>query len=252
MSKDISFFKAPRYLFRKHNILAFLRKLDFKTFIDIGCGAGELACSLAERDKKGIAIDSSSEAIAVANKMRDLRKITKTLLTFTAGNMDALGNNKSDLVICCEVLEHVKNDGKFLKELVKHSNKYILLSVPAKQSLYDASDKSVGHYRRYNKPDLIKLLNNCDLNIIKFANYGYPFTDIIRIARKTAFQSRLNKNKSNSMAERSKDSGINPIKISKRLAKIDIEKAIIPFYYFSLIFNRFDLSEGYLVLCEKK
>ena len=55
---------------------------------------------------------------------------------------------KFDVVICLEVLEHVEDDCALLKDLLKHG-KRLLISVPAKQKLFDASDEAVGHYRRY-------------------------------------------------------------------------------------------------------
>jgi len=236
MSQVPQFYKAPRYLFRKHNILSMLKdRPDIKTFLDIGCGAGELACTLVEKGMKGTAVDFSKDAIKIANSMRDNR-----------------GIKKSDLVSCFEVLEHIENDKKFLKELANYSNKYILISVPAKQKLYDSSDESVGHFRRYEKPDLLKKIADANLDVVKFVNYGYPFTDIVRIGRKAAFNARLRKNKVKSMDDRSKDSGINPVKLPRILAKIDIENAIIPFYHISRVFNGYDLSEGYLVLCKKR
>lgn len=222
------------------------------TFLDIGCGAGELACTLAERGMKGIAIDLSEKAVEMASNMRDSRGIDKTNLQFKLGGLEKVSGKKYDLVSCLEVLEHIEDDIKLLNELISHSKQYVLISVPAKKRLYDSSDESVGHFRRYEKLDLLKILHDANLNIIKFANYGYPFTDIVRVGRKAVFKARLLKNKNESMCDRSKDSGINPVRIPRAIKIIDIEKAVIPFYQMSRVFNGYDLSEGYLVLCEKK
>lgn len=253
MSQTTQFYKAPRYLFRKHNILSMLKnRSDIKSFLDVGCGAGELACTLAEKGINGIAVDFSEAAIEVASSMRDSRGIKKTDLQFKLGGLENVSGKQYDLVSCLEVLEHIENDRKFLKELVDYSKKYVLISVPAKQKLYDKSDESVGHFRRYEKPDLLKMLNDANLDIVKFVNYGYPFTSIVRLIRKVVFNTRLRKNKNESMNNRSKDSGINPVKIPKILASIDYEKALFPFYWLSIIFNKTDLGEGYLVLCTKQ
>lgn len=250
MPNHVKFYKAPRYLFRKLNVLSLLDKqLTVKSFLDVGCGAGELACTLAERGMTGTAIDFSAEAIAVAEKIRVSRHIKKSSLRFKLGGFESVPGKKYDLVSCYEVLEHVEDDKKFLDELVSHSKKYVLISVPAKQKLYDSSDESVGHFRRYEKQTLIKMLEESNLDIIEFTNYGYPFTNIVRLARKVVFSIRLRNKKSESMENRSKDSGINPIKMPRFLENIDIEKLVIPFYLISRIFNSYDLSEGYLVLC---
>lgn len=248
-----TFFKAPRYLFRKHNILSLLQnKTDIKTFLDVGCGAGELACTLAEKGMKGVAVDFSEEAIKIASSMRDARGIKEASLKFKLGGLENVQGKKFDIVSCFEVLEHVKNDRKLLRDLVSHSKKYVIISVPAKQKLYDSSDEAVGHFRRYEKNDLLKLLDDTGLSVVSFANYGYPFTDIVRIGRKIAFTAKLRRSKNTSMKDRSKHSGINPIKIPSTISKINIEAAIKPLYHLSRPFNRYDLSEGYLVLCKKK
>lgn len=253
MTQTTAFYKAPRYVFRKLNILAFLSKQkDIKTFLDVGCGAGELACTLAERGYKGTALDFSENAIEVAEGIRKSRGIKKSQLQFKLGGLENVTGQQFDLVSCFEVLEHVKQDKQLLKELVTYSKKYVLISVPAKQKLYDASDEAVGHFRRYEKHQLQKMLSDNNLEIIRFVNYGYPFTDMVRIARKTFFNLKLKKNKQSSMKDRSKESGINPIKMPAVVSKIDAEIALKPFYHVSRAFNKHNLSEGYLVLCQKK
>lgn len=247
------FYKAPRYLFRKYNILRLVNnQSDIDTFFDVGCGAGELACTLAERGKKGLAVDFSEKAIATAESIRKSRGIKKSSLDFRLGGLENAKGKKFDVVSCFEVLEHIENDEELLKNLIKHSNKYVLVSVPAKQKLYDASDKAVGHFRRYEKSELLKMLKKHDLEVVEFINYGYPFTDIVRVARKLLFNIKLQRDGNKSMKNRSKESGINPIKIPSRFSKVDIEPIIKPLYHTSRLFNRYNLSEGYLVLCEIK
>lgn len=253
MPNNIDFFKTPRYLFRKHNVIAILKNhSEIKSFLDIGCGAGELACTLAENGMKGTALDFSEYAIKVATGLQDKRGISTSDLQFKLGGLENVKGKKYDLVSCFEVLEHIEDDMKILKDLISHSKKYVLISVPAKQKLYDSSDESVGHFRRYEKRDLVNMLHGANLDIVKFLNYGYPFTNIIRVGRKAVFNNRLRNKKNESMATRSKDSGTNPIKIPAVLKKIDIEKTIVPFYQISRVFNKYDLSEGYLVLCQIK
>lgn len=249
----MTFYKAPRYLFRKLNILRILKEQnDIKTFVDVGCGAGELALTLVGKGFSGVGLDYSADAIKTAESLRRKKNISDKKLALIKGDQSELGRKKYDVVICCEVLEHVKEDAALLKKLIAVSNKYLLISVPAKQKLFDESDEAVGHFRRYEKEDLIKLVETNGLMIKEMVNYGYPFTNTIRFARRAMFKRVLKKSKSHSMEKRSKGSGINPIKLPSFLIKIDIEKLIVPFYHFSRLFNKTNLSEGYLVLCEKK
>lgn len=247
-----SFYKAPRYVLRKHNILDTLGKYkkDLDSFLDVGCGAGELACTLAKQGLKGEAVDFSDEAIEHAKTIRAKRGVTPQQLKFHVGGLEKVKGKKFDLVICSEVLEHIEDDAAMLRELLKHTRKYLLVSVPAKQKLFDSSDKAVGHFRRYEKESLQKMLESEGLSVLHFVNYGYPFTNLVRVLRKASFAKKLKKDADDSMEDRSKESGINPVKIPAWLHKIDIEEAFKPLYHVSRPFNGTDLGEGYLAFCE--
>lgn len=252
MHTTTTFYKAPRYLFRKLNILKLLENIEYESFLDVGCGAGELACTIAQNGKKGLGTDFSEKAIAVANSLKHKRGISDENLRFLVGDGLEKSRGSYDLVICCEVLEHVEDDKKLLTKLVDKSGRYLLISVPAKMRLYDESDESVGHFRRYEKDELVNLLGSVNLEILQLINYGYPTTNVVRLFRKSLFRLRLKKRTGTSPEELSKDSGINPVLPSKILTKIDLEKIILPLFWLSLLFNKTDLGEGYLVVCEKK
>lgn len=252
MSKNDTFFKAPRYLFRKKNILSWTKNIEFETFIDVGCGAGDLDCSIAKLGKSGKGVDFSDGAIHTSEALRDEYGLDKSVLEFKKQDAFKLvGKEKYDLVISCEVLEHVENDRELLGVLVALSTRYVIVSVPAKEKLFDEWDTMVGHYRRYERANLKKLLEDQGLTVLKFANYGYPFTDIVRYLRRVLAKDK-NGLSHEDMKTKTQASGINPVKPPDILYKINLELLITPFYWFSKIFNNSDLSEGYLVLCEKK
>ena len=71
------------------------------------------------------------------------------------------------------MLEHIKDDVSETKFAAKRLNKngILIFSVPAYQTFYSSFDKSVGHYRRYNKQDFIKLEKKTGLKIEKLVYY---------------------------------------------------------------------------------
>lgn len=250
MSQVPQFYKAPRYLFRKYNILSMLKsQSDIKTFTDIGCGAGELACTLAEIGYEGRGVDFSKEALSVANDLKIKRGIDDKKLTFVSGGLEKLKSNRSDLVICCEVIEHIEDDRDFLDKLHNTKPKYVIFSVPAKQKWFDNFDKKVGHYRRYEKQDLINLLDESGFEVVDFLAYGYPFINLTRLVRK-AMAGKVKEQ--DNIKKRTQKSGINPIKLKSVITKINIDLLIHFLYWISKPFNHLDLSEGYLVLCKKR
>ena len=63
-------------------------------------------------------------------------------------------------------------------------NGYLIISVPAYQAFYSEFDKSVGHHKRYNKKDFIKIETKTKLKIEKLAYYdsvGFLFLVLNKI-----------------------------------------------------------------------
>ncbi len=243
MSATKKFFKAPRYLLRKFNILHTVRGLPVTSFIDVGCGAGELACSLAESGYKGVGIDFSDEAIAYAETIKLERNIPDSQLNFYQGSLNVIPK-KADLVICCEVIEHLEDDDAFLRDVKKYGT-YFLFSVPARMKWFDEFDEKVGHYRRYEKDELVDQLTRHGYEVQNFMSYGFPIINATRLIRKVLAKKVKHHD---SIENKTKHSGVNPIK-SSTLETLDIEAAMKPLYWLSRPFNGFNLSEGYLVLC---
>lgn len=242
----------PRYIFRRYNVYHEIAKLDgISSFIDVGCGAGDMACSLVKKfGFSGTGVDFSKSGIKAAKRQRSLHGLSSnpSFKQMDAYKMKQLSGY--DLVTCFEVLEHVEDDEGLLDELVRLSEKYVIISVPAKQKLFSTSDELAGHYRRYEKTALQELLKGRGLTIKSFTNYGYPFTDIIRLLREELAKNKQQDAKK-TMAGRSKKSGTDLLNMN---AKLGFNSSVLlwPFYQFSRIFNRFNLSEGYLVVCEKR
>lgn len=242
----------PRYLFRRHNVIREIKKLPVKTFLDIGCGAGELDCLLVDDLKmRGQGIDFSKIAIDMANKLKRYYGLDKQPI-FTLSSHGISENTKmADIVICLEVLEHQKDDQKMLRNLIALSNKFIIISVPAKQRLYNHSDKLAGHYRRYEKKPLQQMLEKNGLEILSFISYGYPFTNMTRLVRERVAKRRsLKLTAPKSLEKRSMDSGVDLMGVN-RYFTLPLDKITLPFYYISRLFNNSDLAEGYLVVAKK-
>jgi 2-polyprenyl-3-methyl-5-hydroxy-6-metoxy-1,4-benzoquinol methylase len=65
-----------------------------------------------------------------------------------------------DTVICVNVLEHIEDDSLALanmRDLLTPGGRLILL-VPAMKALYGSLDIKLGHYRRYEKDELVNKL----------------------------------------------------------------------------------------------
>jgi len=243
----------PRFIFRKKNILRELKKLEkVNSFIDVGGGSGGLACEIVKNTGlNGEGYDFSKDAISNANALQKSYNIRKNKLSFNVSDWTQKKINKTDLIFCCEVLEHVKDDDKLFDKLVQQSNKYLIISVPSKRRLYSHSDELAGHYRRYDKKDLMKLIEHKDIKAKKIIGYGYPFTNLVRLVREKMSSDAKKKN-TQSTKKLTQQSGIRVVKERPIFSKLPMNTLITPFYWISLLFNHTDLSEGYLVILDKK
>ena len=93
--------------------------------------------------------------------------------------LDKINNQKFDLIILADVLEHIKKDKKVIEKLsnnLKH-NGQILITVPAYQFLFSMKDITLGHYRRYNKTQILKLFQKFKIIKLTYFNF-FLFTPI--------------------------------------------------------------------------
>ncbi|MBI5044386.1 MAG: class I SAM-dependent methyltransferase [Candidatus Levybacteria bacterium] len=103
------------------------KKLSPKTVLDVGCGEG---FTLEKLRTNGVG--ERLEGVDFLDRAIELGKKEHPKLKLKQGTIYDLDykDNSFDLVICSEVLEHVDDPEKALKELVRVSKKYCLLSVP--------------------------------------------------------------------------------------------------------------------------
>ena len=90
-----------------------------------------------------------------------------------------------------DVLEHIEDDAAFLKKLhtlVRPDGK-LYLTVPAYQSLWSTDDASAGHFRRYERRRLNRLLESAGFSIC-FSSYMFMLLPL-PIALFRALPSRL-------------------------------------------------------------
>ncbi|MBD3361081.1 methyltransferase domain-containing protein [Candidatus Peregrinibacteria bacterium] len=147
--------------YRNSNLNNFLLKLIKKhkkggKILDVGAGSGHLIHILRNNNFDVTGIEPNKDQIKYANK---LYGIGDKIINMKIENIENL-REKFDVITLIDTLEHIKDDQKALKKLKKLLNKngIILILVPAYQSLFCQRDKKIGHFRRYNKKALRKLI----------------------------------------------------------------------------------------------
>lgn len=146
---------APNY----HRwILDAFRPFLGKRLVEVGAGTGSFSALLAETEPESLDLVEPSSMTDRLQK-RFTNSDASKMRIFDSLFIDASKEIKSrrpDSIIYVNVLEHIEDDDAELaavQETLEPGGR-IFIFVPAHQWLYGAFDKSVGHFRRYTKPDL--------------------------------------------------------------------------------------------------
>lgn len=139
----------------------YIKKDD--TILDIGCGAGTVSLYFANQGHSVYGIDISKRAIDAcvqSSKVLNVDKVMFKVMDFPEETPAKL----FDVVILCEVLEHLEEDevvlGKIFRLLKKGG--IAVVSAPSRNApLFKMGytrefDKRVGHLRRYDLKELVK------------------------------------------------------------------------------------------------
>ena len=68
---------------------------------------------------------------------------------------------RNNIIFLFDLIEHVKNDKKFISDTLFHLKKdgYLLINVPSLEFFFSKYDVAVGHLRRYDKKKLFSMLD---------------------------------------------------------------------------------------------
>ena len=152
--------------FRKYQISLITKFIKGK-FLEVGAGKGGLIPFYKNLIKNITIIEPEKKLFKILKKNYSNKR-------FSIKNQTIKSVKKNyDTIIYYDVLEHIKNDLNEVKLASKKLNKngHLIFSVPAYQTFYSSFDKSVGHFKRYNKKDFIVLRKRTGLKIEKLAYY---------------------------------------------------------------------------------
>ena len=165
--------RHPWELSRTGNIIHICKKImpkkDILKIGDIGAGDKYFDKQLIARLK-----DENINPViyAVDNKYENTISNETEIVVFK--DITLIEKNSMDCIIMMDVLEHIQEDGIFLK-LVLDKLKVdgiLIVTVPAFETLLSSHDIYLQHFRRYNYKGLQKLLHSNKLHIIK-SHYFY-------------------------------------------------------------------------------
>lgn len=142
-----------------------LAKIHFSEVLEAGCGEGEVVKYIHYKYVCVI------EGFDIGKEVIEEAKANNANIPFYVKSIYDAGykDNSKDLVVCCEVLEHLEDVKIALTELARISNAYVLLSVPrepiwrvlniARFRYLAQLGNTPGHINHWSKHEFIKLVS---------------------------------------------------------------------------------------------
>jgi 2-polyprenyl-3-methyl-5-hydroxy-6-metoxy-1,4-benzoquinol methylase len=128
----------------KSSLLALVSRSGAREGHEVGCGEGELTRLLASRGIRARGSDLSEEVIAEARRRTAAAGV---VAEFSARDLLELSPSEdaAELMLCCEVLEHLPDPGAALEVVAELARPWAILSVP-REPLWRALNVARGAY----------------------------------------------------------------------------------------------------------
>lgn len=212
-----------------------------KTVFEIGYGAGEIFNLYRSLGMQAEGFDFSKAAYQYASCHYQREGVV------LHQNMPK-PQKKFDYVIACEVLEHIRDDVGAVREWKSYlkSTGKMIVSVPAHKKRWGESDVYAGHFRRYERRELVHTLKKAGMRVEKIYNYNFPVCFLLDFLRDRNSKKKLSEKKLNREGF-TKNSGIDrdfhPIVLA-----LSHPALWMPVIKLEELFYRTDLGSAYILI----
>lgn len=248
MSNLNNWVPTPTFLYRNYLYEKIISKFSRKSnYLLIGVGTGYFLTKMESLGFKGKAIDISNEAIKIARLNTNSKRTNIQL----GDILKYKSLKKFDFVLSFEVLEHIKDDQLAINniyKLLKNGGTFVF-SVPAHMSKWGEMDVMGGHFRRYERWELIQKLMIAGFKIKTVWTFGFPFLNVIQFISRTGYftKSNLDVSKTN----KTKKSGIRLDYDPKFKFLLSNNFILTPLFKILNLFVTTDRGLGYIVVAKK-
>jgi glycosyltransferase involved in cell wall biosynthesis/precorrin-6B methylase 2 len=135
--------------------------------MEAGCGTGTMTQYLANRQRL-VAVDFDEAYVSgLKERYAERSNVRVEWVDLSSTDWPDLGPEHIDTIVSMNVLEHLENDEATLKRfcsLLEVGGRLVLL-VPAHAALFGSLDTALGHFRRYDRDNLARLLDRCGFEV---------------------------------------------------------------------------------------
>ena len=154
-------------------------KVEPSTIHEIGCGEGYWVFDWNAQGIKARGSDFSEKVIALARENARERGLSSDAFTSRSIYDVEAGRDSADLIVCCEVLEHLEDPQAGLAALQRIATEYVIVSVP-REPIWCALNMVRGKYLRNlgNTPGHIQ-----HWSTDKFIDFVSQYFEIVEIRK---------------------------------------------------------------------
>tara|TARA_B100001559_G_scaffold170845_1_gene143129 strand:- start:228 stop:926 length:699 start_codon:yes stop_codon:yes gene_type:complete len=162
--------------------------LEEKSIIDVGCGGGLLCENLISKKNKVLGIDMSKEAIEIAKTHQSLNNLKIEYQHISLDELLKNSKKKYDVLTCLELIEHVPNPEKLIKDCIEITENRadlffstlnrnlisFLVSIIGAEYIFNILPKGTHDYKNFIKPsEFCKTLRDNYLEIKSLKGISY-------------------------------------------------------------------------------
>jgi SAM-dependent methyltransferase len=192
-----------------------LNSVEGRRFLEVGCGGGDISLKLLQKGYTGTGIDFSPVSIKEAStKLKPYIDSAKYHLYQGDFMQDPPLEKDYDFAMSFFVMEHNADDVGFLKTMKSRVRPggNVIISVPGRKDKWSIEDDTAGHIRRYDRDDLIKVMEQAGLVNPQVWSLAVPVSNIIfGLSNLAINKSAENEKRRLSREEQTKSSGVRDI-----------------------------------------
>lgn len=236
---------GPKKYFRELLINKWLKStLSHGTVLDAGCGnKGTIMIRLANDDFTVYGVDISEDCIELIRRRVKSQGLSHRIKV-QRDDLSALTfqDNLFDGIVCEEVLEHLENDERTVKELyrVLKPGGICVVTVPSNNLPLDDIDRYYGHLRKYSRAEFERLFQMNNFDVVKTEYYGFPVARLWRQCVAVPYMRSQIKKSGGKMRATGKNTFLTPLSL-----------LISQVFSIDNLFNRFPFGIGLIGMFSK-
>ncbi len=245
---------APRLMLRlfllSKMVNKYFRRGSYKC-AELGPGLGDVA-AITESLDTFIQLDLIEEANTACNILKQRFSKSEKINIHHSNLFDFNCNNQYyDAFFMFEVLEHIEDDFLFMQKIssLQTLGGMLVMSVPSYMKKWQKQDVWAGHIRRYERKELVALLESSGYEVVEFVDYGFPLINILQPLKDLFYRYKV-KSQLNDNTIKTSRSGVDG-RSDKRLSISIVFICCYIFSYVQLAFKKLPFGDGFICVARK-